>query len=237
MSQENPSTWPFVSWSGEIKNNVVYYNTTGTLGSLLLSDKKKESTLFDDIEEKMLGKGSVPKLNDIQIMNIRSILSLIYNTFSSKAPFLNCFFTNGKDQEKDCFLYLHSLPIIKLSLAKDGSSTVIISSDWHGDRRQYDGWDAIPINETEVFDSNKKNTNYQAYGVLSVKDVIEINIYHWGFEILSKSNVQFVAILSYALEDKKNININCPGWKYPFKQNVISDPDSMKIIASWKLQN
>lgn len=210
---------PILSYSG------------GIVGSPVISSEiSGEPTLFDEVEASMLGKSDGPKLENKNIVSIRSMLTLIHNTFSSNYHALNCFFSFNRV----CFHSLSSLPIIKLSLAKDGSSTIVFSSDWKGERRTFTGWD---LNESDTPESIKRNMQFNARSVFVISDATKINIYKWGFEILSQSGIRLVAILSYALADKAEQTIGCINWSYPLKPEIISDKEMSKSIASWSLES
>ena len=208
---------PILSYSGNVVGSVI-------------TPTEAEPTLFDEVEAKMLGKSDGPKLENKNIVSIRSILTLIHNTFSSNYNALNCFFSVNKV----CFHSLSSLPIIKLSLAKDGSSTIVFSSDWKGERRTFTGWD---LNENDTPENIKRNMQFNARSVFVISDATKINIYKWGFEILSQSGMRLVAILSYALADKAEQTVGHANWSYPLKPEIIRDEEMSKSIASWSLES
>lgn len=190
-------------------------------------------SLFDEVEAKMAGKTNPPKLQEKHITDIRSVLALIYNTFQSRSNCLHCFFTIGSDEDKICFHYMNSLPIIRFSLFKDGSSTIVFASDWNGTPRVYEGWDAIPNNEQESLEIQKKAVSYKAKSVFVIKDAKKINLYDWGFEIINDGGIQLTAILGYALTEKSEHIVGKTSYVHPFNPKVSSSPDFMKLVASW----
>lgn len=208
---------PILSYSGNVVGSVIAPSEDGA-----------EPTLFDEVEAKMLGKSDGPKLENKNIVSIRSILTLIHNTFSSNYNGLNCFFSINKV----CFHSLSSLPVIKLNLAKDGSSTIVFSSDWKGERKTFTGWD---LNENETTENIKRNMQFNARSTFVINDATDINIYKWGFEIFSKNGMKLVAILSYALIDKPEQTIGHANWSYPLKAEILKDAEMLKPIASWNL--
>lgn len=165
---------------------------------------------------------------NVRIHDIRSVLALIYNTFKNKINCMNCFFTTGNIENRICFNYLHSLPIIRFSLLKDSSSSVMFHSDWEGDVRLYEGWDSIPDNEI-----NYKQNNYKAKSIFLLKDIEEINVYFWGFEILSKNQMQMFGILNYAVSENPTSFVGKNEWSIPLKAEILKDVDCMKKIWFW----
>jgi len=172
-------------------------------------------------------------LQNIEIKNLRSILAFIYNTFHSKANCLNCFFTIGNDDNKFCFHYLNSLPIIRFSIFETNSSSAIFSSDWNGSPNVYDGWDIIPSNEMQMMEILKKPNSYKAKSSFLIKNIKNINVYNWGFEIFSDSGLELNCVLEYALiKDPERIIGKVP-YRTPFDPNILAKPDFMKKIAVW----
>jgi len=205
--------------------------TSGSVwGSSVSAEAKADPTLFDELQAKMLGKNDEPKLENKNIVSIRSMLALIHNTFSSNYHALNCFFSINRL----CFHSLSSLPVIKLNLVKDSSSTIVFSSDWKGEKRAFTGWD---LNENETQENFKRAKQFSARSVFVINDVTRINIYKWGFEILSKSGMRLVAILSFALDDKPEQTMGHIDWKYPLKQEIYQDRDMLNKIASWDIND
>ena len=146
---------------------------------------------------------------------------------------MNCFFYAGSQENKICFHYMHSLPIFRLSLFKDGSSNVCFVSDWSSDIRLYDGWDIVPIEEPDKVSSRKKLKN-SAKSVFVIPSVSEINIYEWGFEILNNGGIQLIAMLNFATEEKPDHTLGMKNWKPPFKKSYMEKESFSKIVAHWK---
>ena len=208
---------PILTYSGTVVGSVV-----------TPSESSAEPTLFDEVEAKMLGKSDGPKLENKNIVSIRSILTLIHNTFSSNYHALNCFFSINKI----CFHSLSNLPVVKLNLAKDGSSTIVFSSDWKGERKTFTGWD---LNENETPENIKRNMQFNARSTFIISDATNINIYKWGFEVFSQNGMKLVAILSYALVEKPEQTIGHSNWSYPLRPEILKDEEMLKPIASWNL--
>ncbi len=196
-------------------------------GNPVVDSNLLELDLFNEVKDEMKNDIEILKENS-RICDIRSILALIYNTFKNRISSMNCFFTTGDAQNRICFNYLHSLPIIRFSLLKDSSSNVMFHSDWEGDIRLYEGWESIPDNEM----SYKKNS-YKAKSVFLLKDIEEINVYIWGFEILSKNQMQMFGILDYAVSENPTSFVGKEGWFIPLNVEALKNVDYMKKISFW----
>lgn len=179
---------------------------------------------------------SEQEMTDINFQNLQSILTLILNTFSLKVNSLNCFMTIGAGENRTCFHYLHSLPMMKLSAFNDSNknTNICFSSDWNGDRKIYKGWDVIPENEMEsIRNRNRHFYNYKAQSVLIIPNVQKIRIYKWGFEILNSGNIELTAVLSYAILSHPTTHLSEKPWKIPLSSSILSDITNTKPVAAW----
>lgn len=194
---------------------------------------KEEDSISSVNDTDMTSRVIPPTLEDSKIPDLRTILTLIFNTFSSRANCLNCFYVHGKSSERICFQYLNSLPVFRISPFKDGSTTCSFSADWNGDKKLYQGWEDIPDNELERTEQLKKSISYKAKSVFVLPNITKIRLYEWGFEILNGGNIELVAVLSYALTEKPEQSLHKTPWTVPFKNEFLGSSRFIKPFATW----
>jgi hypothetical protein len=213
-----------------------YSVASGIQGTIILNHDSIQPLSTDSDNGRTVSLNS--EIDNSNISNIRSIMSFIYNEFGNvpaKAYNLNCFFYLEKDGLKTCFHFLKSLPIFRLSFAKNNSNSISFSSDWNGNPKEFDGWDAI---ETQNIES-KQSITHKAKSTFVIPEVTKISVYKWGFEITNDaSSVQLIAIMPYALEKKQEPLLGKPGWEPAFNHELMkSDPDFMTPTAEWRKNN
>lgn len=218
-----------VNWSRDVINipnmgSPIISPIPGTVhGQIIVSSDGDEVNLFD-LESKMEAPKTDVKLENAEINDIRAMLTLIFNHFNKNSASLHCYFLAGP--KNFCFHYMHSLPMIRLSLLQDGSGTVAFSSSWDGDPKRYDAWETVPLVDPTI---TPKNSHSKARSIFLIPNVTSINVYDWGFEVLNDGSVQMVAVLGYAIEGKPEKAIGSKGWKIPLKKDIPQD----KKIAYW----
>jgi hypothetical protein len=164
-------------------------------------------------------------------ITLSSAVASICNTFINKWPCLNLYFYKSYEKNKYCFSHVHILPHVKISVANQETCTLQIMAYFGGDKPIYDGWDKVPDNED--FSCIKIRQIHKTKFNMILGYVNEIVLWTWGFEIITDADINLMASLDYATDEKTN-EIHDNPWHHVLNKPVGTDEFMMQPLFVWR---
>ena len=211
---------------------------TNTYLDLEVDDKVDFSKL--EIAQRKVNRFQNTRPNLIAITNqstesLSSFVTVLNNSFRDRFCYMNYFlYTGSLPENKKLFQHLRSFPIKNISSVKTkkGTFNLQINAHWQGREEEITGWDLVGNNY------NSFAKTYPAKLEIGIENVVEANMYVWGFDIVTENRINIMGSLSYPLHNDGEITslkdvLNRDGWSFPFTDKYLSDKYFMRKIAFW----
>lgn len=185
------------------------------------------ATLFESQKDAELRKMALEVPNK-KYLDLRSICMMINNLFKNNCQSLSLFFYAINKNKKVCLQTFTGFPALSLQLINKQQNHIAIRGQRVGAKFEQIGWHNI----NDVESIQPKLEHLTTVMISNMWYVKKINVWRWGFQVISDMNYNMVACLSYALVDKdigKDLE-----WNLPVRESIKNDQQFNQIVSSWE---
>lgn len=182
-------------------------------------------------------KQDISKMNDVSVkianqksQSLLSMCELINNLFKNSTSALTFYMYTVHKDKKICLQSFCGMPNITLAKLSKNRNDIHINSHRSGKNFNPIGWQNIrdpdEVGIKGEFLTTLVNT--------TLLDVCKINVWKWGFQIITVSNINIVACLSFVIVPKTIVYYD---WQVPFRDSFKTDEQINKLITTWVAEN